>query len=93
MVCRIYQPGDEDGILHLYRRVFGIEIALPLWQWFYERPPAGMAVIVVLERADEQAWVHDLWRLLLRIRRATQHAQSNKRKQTRHALSGRANGD
>src|SRR5262245_21856335 len=47
--CRSYQPGDEAGIIKLYRQVFDREISEEFWPWCYLRSPDGPAVIVVLE--------------------------------------------
>ena len=50
--CRAYQPGDETGIIELYGEVFHLEMSPELWRWMYQSPPAGPAVIVVLESDD-----------------------------------------
>jgi hypothetical protein len=54
-ICRPYRPGDEDGIRHLYRDVFHLEMSPQLWQWMYELNPAGAAVIIVLEHQGRLA--------------------------------------
>ena len=58
-VCLGYRPGDEAGIIELYRRVFKIEVSLELWRWAYHTPPTGPAIVAVLERA-EQARRHEV---------------------------------
>ena len=50
--CRAFQPGDEAGIIDLYRDVFHLQMSPELWRWMYQSPPAGPAIIVVLERDD-----------------------------------------
>jgi hypothetical protein len=52
-VCRAYQPGDETGIIELYRRVFQLHMTSELWHWMYQAPPGGPAIIVVLARDEE----------------------------------------
>ena len=47
--CRTFQPGDEAGIIDLYRDVFHLQMSPDLWRWMYLSLPAGPAVIVVLE--------------------------------------------
>ncbi len=32
---RLYRPGDEEGIIKLFREVFGREMSLQEWQWKY----------------------------------------------------------
>jgi hypothetical protein len=46
-VIRAFAEGDERGIIDLYRLVFGLELSLADWQWYYQR----RAVIVVAESA------------------------------------------
>ena len=48
-ICRAYRPGDEAGIIELYGEVFHLRMSPELWRWMYQSPPAGPAVIVVLE--------------------------------------------
>jgi len=50
--CRLYQPGDEIGILSLYKSVFGRDISLALWRWLYWNAPQGPAVVVVAENSS-----------------------------------------
>ncbi len=40
-VIRPYRQGDEDRILELFRRVFGVERSLAQWRWRFEENPAG----------------------------------------------------
>ncbi|HZZ28601.1 MAG TPA: GNAT family N-acetyltransferase [Pirellulales bacterium] len=47
--CRPYQPGDEHGILDLYRQVFQLEMTPEQWRWFFQASPDGPAAISVIE--------------------------------------------
>ena len=40
-VCRPYRPGDEAGILDLYRAVFHFQMSPELSRWMYQRLPVG----------------------------------------------------
>lgn len=40
---RAYRPGDEHGILELYRIVFGLELSLEAWQWYYRGAEIAVA--------------------------------------------------
>jgi uncharacterized protein YjiS (DUF1127 family) len=51
--CRAYEPGDEAGIIRLYRQVFDREVSEEFWRWVYLDSPDGPAVIVVLEDNEE----------------------------------------
>ena len=50
---RAYRPGDEHGILAMYRSVFGLDHSVETWRWLYERFPHGPAIIVVAENNGE----------------------------------------
>lgn len=52
---RPYRPGDETGVLDLYRVVFQLDMTLDEWRWYYGGGPTGrgpVAVIVVAESAE-----------------------------------------
>jgi hypothetical protein len=49
--CRPSQSGDEQGILALYRDVFGLELTVAFWRWMYQESPAGPSIIVLVEQA------------------------------------------
>lgn len=49
LTFRPYQPGDESGIIELYRAVFNLEIPLSSWQWMYQIVPDVDAIVVVAE--------------------------------------------
>lgn len=58
---RAYRPGDETGILDLYRVVFKLEMSLEEWRWYYQGGPSGrgpVAVIVVAEAPDGRVIGH-----------------------------------
>lgn len=40
-MLRAYQPGDEQQILTLYKKVFGVERSLQHWRWKYRDNPPG----------------------------------------------------
>ncbi len=46
---RPYAPGDEAGILALFRRVFGSTSTLEQWRWRTRQHPSGDALIFVTE--------------------------------------------
>jgi hypothetical protein len=50
---REYRPGDEHGILALFRRVFRVERSLAHWRWKYEDNPAGRQVTVAVSDGGE----------------------------------------
>jgi hypothetical protein len=52
VIVRAYCPGDETGILALYREVFEVDIALKTWQWTYQDNPDGPAIMTVAQSGD-----------------------------------------
>lgn len=50
---RAYRPGDEHGILAMYRSVFDLDFSVETWRSFYESFPHGPAIIVVAELERE----------------------------------------
>jgi hypothetical protein len=49
VTCRLYRPGDETGIIELYRSAFNFDMSAELWRWFYVQMPEGPAAIAVAE--------------------------------------------
>jgi hypothetical protein len=49
---RPYRPGDESGILALYRAVLNVDLSKQSWQWDYQDVPEKAAIIVVAENHD-----------------------------------------
>jgi hypothetical protein len=43
---RLYRPGDEAGIVALFREVFASELAIPTWRWKYLRGVEPAPVVV-----------------------------------------------
>lgn len=37
-----YQPGDEKGILELFKQVFGVDRSMDIWNWEYRDCPHGL---------------------------------------------------
>ena len=35
-ICRVIEPGDETGIIELYREVFHLRMSPELWRWMYQ---------------------------------------------------------
>lgn len=52
-IIRPYRPGDEQQILSLFRRVFGIERTIEHWRWKYQRNPLGHYTLVVESPSGE----------------------------------------
>lgn len=55
-IIRMYSPGDEQGICHLFSTVFHLELPLAVWRWKYlrgESPPP-----VFLAEEDDQIVCH-----------------------------------
>jgi Acetyltransferase (GNAT) domain len=49
--CRPYRPGDERGILDLYREVFRLDLTPEYWRWAFQNSPDGPAIIAVIEQS------------------------------------------
>ncbi len=52
LIVRAYRPGDESGILALYRDVFEVDITPEAWRWTYTDNPDGNAIVTVAETCD-----------------------------------------
>ena len=50
VTVREWRPGDETGILDLFRRVFGVERSVEHWRWKFLDNPAGREVLVAVDR-------------------------------------------
>ena len=50
---RPYEPGDEEQILRLFKKVFGRERSLAHWQWKYRDNPEGAQILVAVTDAGE----------------------------------------
>ena len=50
---RRYQPGDEAGILSLFRTVFGKERSPAYWQWQFRDNPAGQQILLAVTDGGE----------------------------------------
>ena len=50
---RRYEPGDEEQILRLFKKVFGRERSLAHWQWKYRDNPEGAQILVAVTDAGE----------------------------------------
>jgi hypothetical protein len=50
---RRYEPGDEEQILRLFRKVFGRERSLAHWQWKYRDNPEGAQMCLAVTDAGE----------------------------------------
>lgn len=48
----MYRPGDEHGIQAAYETVFGRKRSLAEWRWRFRDPPAGPAMVHVLENEE-----------------------------------------
>jgi GNAT superfamily N-acetyltransferase len=49
-----YRPGDETGILQLFKEVFGEERSLALWRWRYgELPGTGESILVFKDKKGD----------------------------------------
>jgi hypothetical protein len=46
---RLYRPGDETGILALFREVAGTPRSLAHWEWKYRNNPGGPILVAVAE--------------------------------------------
>jgi len=44
---RAFKEGDEEGILRLFKDVFGKDRTIEEWQWRFENNPAGKSIIYV----------------------------------------------
>jgi Acetyltransferase (GNAT) domain len=51
-IVRPYHPGDESGILTLYRDVFNVNLSPEMWEWCYRKVPEKDTIIVVAENDD-----------------------------------------
>jgi hypothetical protein len=51
-IVRPYRPGDESGILILYREVFHVNLSLEMWEWFYQKVPEKATIVVIAENDD-----------------------------------------
>ena len=49
IVIRLYQPGDEEQLLALHRKVLNTPWSSEFWRWLYLDNPAGKAAVVVAE--------------------------------------------
>lgn len=47
---RAYRPGDESGILDLFKRVFGHERSIRHWRWKFLDNPAGQQISVATDK-------------------------------------------
>src|ERR1700675_2777604 len=50
---RPYRPGDEEGILKLFRRVYEKECSLARWRWKFCENPAGQQIILAVANDGE----------------------------------------
>ncbi len=50
VTVRELRPGDEPGILELFRRTFGVERSSAHWRWKFLDDPAGREVVVAVDR-------------------------------------------
>lgn len=53
LTLRPYRPGDEEGILALFRRVFGQERSLAHWRWKFQDNPAGQQILLAVTETGE----------------------------------------
>ncbi len=53
LILRPYRPGDEEGILALFRRAYGKEYSMARWRWKFCQNPAGWQIILALTEAGE----------------------------------------
>jgi hypothetical protein len=53
LTIRLYQPGDERGIMELFHRVFGKERSLAYWRWKFQGNPEGAQVCLAVTDAGE----------------------------------------
>lgn len=47
-IIRPYRPGDEQQILGLFRRIFGVDRTLEHWRWKFQNNPAGRQIILAV---------------------------------------------
>lgn len=47
-IIRPYRPGDEQQILSLFRRVFGVDRTLEHWRWKFQENPAGQQIVLAV---------------------------------------------
>jgi hypothetical protein len=52
-MLRRYQPGDEAGILSLFRTVFGKERSPAYWQWQFRDNPEGRQILLAVTEEGE----------------------------------------
>ena len=53
LTLRPYRPGDEEGILALFRRAYGKERSLAGWRWKFCDNPAGQQIMLAVTEAGE----------------------------------------
>ena len=47
LTIRAYRPGDENSVLDLFRRAFGVDRSFAHWRWEFEDDPFGTQHITV----------------------------------------------
>jgi hypothetical protein len=53
LTIRLYQPGDERGIMELFHRVFEKERSLAYWRWKFQGNPEGAQICLAVTDAGE----------------------------------------
>jgi len=53
LTFRPYRPGDEEGIVSLFRRAYGKERSPANWRWKFCENPAGQQIMLAVTEAGE----------------------------------------
>jgi len=53
LTLRPYRPGDEEGILKLFRRLYEKECSLARWRWKFCENPAGRQIMLAVTDAGQ----------------------------------------